>query len=138
MHRLNILIKSVFAFLCASEICKFQMYYKKKDGNAHELSWAFLICIAGLPEPQNQIDKVHDFFTRGTVANSILQHIDIVNVPIFHGGEALFKMKKAKYEATLYQSQCEDAKNMIALQVTQLQKQVTETQEKVKQAGTRS
>ena len=58
----------------------------------------------------------------------------IVNVPIFHGGEALFKMKKAKYEATLYQSQCEDAKNMIALQVTQLQKQVTETQEKVKQA----
>ncbi len=58
----------------------------------------------------------------------------IVNVPIFHGGEALFKMKKAKYEATLYQSQCEDAKNMIALQVTQLQKQVTEMQEKVRQA----
>ena len=58
----------------------------------------------------------------------------VVNVPIFHGGEALFKMKKAQYEATLYQSQCEEAKNLITLQVTQLQKQMDEAQEKVKQA----
>lgn len=58
----------------------------------------------------------------------------ILNVPIFHGGEALFKMKKAQYESTLYLSQCDDAKGLIALQVTQLHKQVNEAQEKLEQA----
>ena len=43
----------------------------------------------------------------------------VVNVPIFHGTEALHKTKKAKAEATLYNDRLEDAREMIALEVTQ-------------------
>lgn len=42
-----------------------------------------------------------------------------VNIPIFHGTEALHKTKKAKAEATLYQNKLEDAREMIALEVAQ-------------------
>lgn len=55
----------------------------------------------------------------------------MVNVPIFHGFEAYHKTRKAKAEATLYLTQCEDAKNMINLQVTQLRSQLDEALEKV-------
>lgn len=55
----------------------------------------------------------------------------MVNIPIFHGFEALQKTRKAKAEATLYLTQCEDAKNMINLQVTQLRSQLGEALEKV-------
>ena len=55
----------------------------------------------------------------------------VVNVPIFHGFEALNKTRKAKAEATLYRSQLEDAKELINLQVTQLRKQETEALEKL-------
>ena len=58
----------------------------------------------------------------------------ILNVPIFHGCEALFKVKKAKYEASLYRSQCEDAKGLIGLQVSQLYQQATEAQERLMMA----
>lgn len=58
----------------------------------------------------------------------------VVNVPIFHGFEALNKTRKAKAEATLYRSQLEDAKEMINLQVTQLRKQEEETLEKLSMA----
>lgn len=58
----------------------------------------------------------------------------VVNVPIFHAFEALQKTRKAKAEATLYQSQLEDAKNLINLQVTQLRKQENETLEKLTMA----
>lgn len=58
----------------------------------------------------------------------------ILNVPIFHGCEAMFKMKKAKYESSLYRSQCEDAKNLISLQVTQLYQQAMEAQERLAMA----
>ena len=50
----------------------------------------------------------------------------VVNVPIFHGFEALNKTRKAKAEATLYKLQLQDAKEMIALQVSQLKKQQKE------------
>ena len=43
----------------------------------------------------------------------------VVNVPLFHGTEALHKAKKAKAEATLYRYKFEDAREMIALEVTQ-------------------
>ena len=43
----------------------------------------------------------------------------VVNVPIFHGTEALHKTKKAKAEASLYSDKLEDAREMIALEVTQ-------------------
>ncbi|MBP5487079.1 MAG: TolC family protein, partial [Bacteroidales bacterium] len=55
----------------------------------------------------------------------------VVNVPIFHGFEALNKTRKAKAEATLYRSQLEDAKDLINLQVTQLRKQEAEALEKL-------
>jgi len=55
----------------------------------------------------------------------------VVNVPIFHGFEALNKTRKAKAEATLYRSRLEDAKDLINLQVTQLRKQETEALEKL-------
>ena len=58
----------------------------------------------------------------------------VVNVPIFHGFEALNKTRKAKAEATLYRSQLEDAKDLINLQVTQLRKQETEAIEKLAMA----
>lgn len=55
----------------------------------------------------------------------------MVNIPIFHGFEALQKTRKAKAEATIYLTQCEDAKNMINLQVSQLRSQMSEALEKV-------
>ena len=42
----------------------------------------------------------------------------IVNVPIFHGFEALQKTRKARAEAALYRDQLDDAREMIQLQVT--------------------
>lgn len=58
----------------------------------------------------------------------------LVNIPIFHGFEALNKTRKAKAEATLYRTQLEDAREMISLQVTQLRKQRTEAEEKLAMA----
>ena len=47
----------------------------------------------------------------------------MVNIPIFHGFEAIQKTRKAKTEASLYRLQLDDAKDLINLQVTQLRKQ---------------
>ena len=58
----------------------------------------------------------------------------VVNVPLFHGFEALNKTRKAKAEASLYRSQLEDARNLINLQVTQLRKQEIEAMEKLTMA----
>ena len=55
----------------------------------------------------------------------------VVNVPIFHGFEALNKTRKAKAEATLYRSQLDEARNLINLQVNQLRRQETEALEKL-------
>jgi outer membrane protein TolC len=59
----------------------------------------------------------------------------VVNIPIFHGFEALNKTRKAKAEATLYQSKYDNAKNMINLQVSQLRQQETEALEKLNMAN---
>lgn len=58
----------------------------------------------------------------------------MVNVPIFHGFEAVQKTRKAKAEASLYRSQLEGAKDLVNLQVTQLRKQQSEVLEKVAMA----
>ncbi len=58
----------------------------------------------------------------------------VINVPIFHGTEALQKTRKAKAEATLYRSQLDEAKELINLQVTQLRKQQEEALEKLDMA----
>ncbi len=58
----------------------------------------------------------------------------MVKIPITHGGEALFKYKKAKAEARLYQDQLDDAKQMINLQVTQQRKFFDEALQKVEMA----
>ncbi|MCR5003856.1 MAG: TolC family protein [Bacteroidales bacterium] len=55
----------------------------------------------------------------------------VVNIPIFHGFNALNKTRKAKAEATLYRSQYENAKNLINLQVSQLREQQGEAVEKL-------
>ncbi len=62
-----------------------------------------------------------DFFTAGVV----------VSVPIFHGGEAYNKTRKAKAEATLTELKLNDAKQMISLQVSQLRQQYDEALEKL-------
>lgn len=55
----------------------------------------------------------------------------VVNVPLFHGFNALNKTRKAKAEATLYHTQYENAKNLVNLQVSQLRVQQGEALEKV-------
>ena len=54
-----------------------------------------------------------------------------VNVPLFHGMENLNRYKKAKAEASLYQHQYDDAKDLIRLQVTQQRKLFAEAEEKL-------
>ena len=54
----------------------------------------------------------------------------VVKIPIVHGGEGVWKYKKAKAEARLYQDQLEDAKQKILLQVTQQRKLLAEAQQK--------
>lgn len=58
----------------------------------------------------------------------------LVNVPIFHGTEAIQKTKKAKAEAALTQYRLDDAKEMISLQVAQLRQQEGEALEKLTMA----
>jgi len=65
--------------------------------------------------------KYGDFFTAGVV----------VSVPLFHGGEALNKTRKAKAEAAMTSIKLDDAKQMISLQVAQLRKQENEAREKL-------
>ena len=55
----------------------------------------------------------------------------MVSIPLFHGGEALNKTRKAKAEAALTSIKIDDAKQMISLQVAQLRKQETEAREKL-------
>ena len=55
----------------------------------------------------------------------------LVNVPLFHGFEARSKYRKARAEATLYQSQLAEAREKIELQVTQQRKLLTESLEKL-------
>ena len=58
----------------------------------------------------------------------------IVNVPIFHGFEALQKTRKAQAEATLYRDQLADAREMIQLQVTRDRKLIGECLERLNMA----
>ena len=63
------------------------------------------------PNLQNGFQKQFGgFWTAGVV----------VNVPIFHGLEALKKTQKAKAEASLYHSKYEDAIGLVNLEVSQL------------------
>lgn len=59
----------------------------------------------------------------------------MVSIPIFHGMEATNKYRKAKAEATLYESQYRDARELISLQVTQQQKLYDEALEKLSMAA---
>ncbi len=65
--------------------------------------------------------KYGDFFTAGVV----------VSIPLFHGGEALNKTRKAKAEAALTSIKLDDAKQMISLQVAQLRKEENVAREKL-------
>lgn len=58
----------------------------------------------------------------------------LVKIPITHGGEGIFKYKKAKAEARLYTDQLSEAKELINLQVTQQRKLFGEAQQKVQMA----
>ncbi len=58
----------------------------------------------------------------------------VVKVPIVHGGEGIFKYKKAKAEARLYEDKLSDAKDMICLQVTRQRKLYDEAGEKLRMA----
>ena len=53
----------------------------------------------------------------------------LVDVPLFHGMEATSKYRKAKAEATLYESKLQEARELITLQVTQQRKQLDESRE---------
>ncbi len=58
----------------------------------------------------------------------------LVRVPICHGGEGLYKYRKAKAEARLYTDQYDDATGLINLQVTQQRKLCDESLEKLTMA----
>ena len=58
----------------------------------------------------------------------------LVRVPICHGGESLYKYRKAKAEARQYADQYEDATGLINLQVTQQRKLCSEALEKLTMA----
>lgn len=58
----------------------------------------------------------------------------VVKIPIVHGGEGIFKYKKAKAEARLYNDQLADAKELIGLQVTQQRKLLDEARQKLQRA----
>lgn len=63
------------------------------------------------PNLQNGFqNKFGGFWTAGVV----------VNVPIFHGLEAMKKTQKAKAEASLYHSKYDDAVSLVSLEVSQL------------------
>ena len=59
----------------------------------------------------------------------------MVNVPLFHGFEATNKYRKARAEATLYQDQYQDARELIMLQVAQQDKLCDEALEKLGMAS---
>lgn len=58
----------------------------------------------------------------------------VVRVPICHGGEGLFKYRKAQAEARQYADQLDDAKELINLQVTQQRKLLDEAHQKLQMA----
>lgn len=58
----------------------------------------------------------------------------MVRVPICHGGESLYKYRKAKAEARQYADQYEDATGLINLQVAQQRKLCSEALEKLTMA----
>ena len=59
----------------------------------------------------------------------------MVSIPLFHGGEALNKYRKAKAEEKLYDAQYQDAEALINLQVTRQRKLFAEASEKLDMAG---
>lgn len=58
----------------------------------------------------------------------------VVKVPIFHGGEGVFKYRKAQAEARQYADQLDDARELIDLQVTQQRKLLDEARQKLQMA----
>ena len=59
----------------------------------------------------------------------------VVRVPLFHGGEALYKYRKAQAEQRLYADQLEDARDLIGLQVTQQRTLFAEAEQKYRMAA---
>ena len=57
-----------------------------------------------------------------------------VHIPIIHGCEAMYKVRKAKAETVIADCQIADAREKISLQVTQLRKQKEEALEKLEMA----
>ncbi len=57
-----------------------------------------------------------------------------VNIPIFHWGEGIYKVKAAKAEANIAQYQLEDAKEKVELQVTQYSYKIQEATKKLAMA----
>ena len=74
----------------------------------------------------NAFNGIQNTWRGGTFLGGVM-----VNVPIFHGLENVNRYKKAKAEASLYQTQYEDACELIGLQVAQQRKLLGETREKV-------
>ena len=58
----------------------------------------------------------------------------VVNVPLFHGTEAVQKTKKAMAEEKIYQNKYDDACELIEMQVTQLRQQQKEARERLEMA----
>ena len=58
----------------------------------------------------------------------------LVSIPLFHGMEATSKYRKAKAEATLYESKLQEAKELITLQVAQQRKLLGESRDQLEAA----
>ena len=74
----------------------------------------------------NAFNGIQNTWNGGTFVAGVM-----VNVPIFHGLENVNRYKKAKAEAGLYQTQYQDARELIGLQVAQQRKVFVEAREKV-------
>lgn len=78
------------------------------------------------PSMQNGFqNKFGDMLSIGVVAR----------IPIFHFGEGMNKINKAKAEARIAQYQLDDARNKISLQVTQYEQRITEADARLEMAA---
>ena len=78
------------------------------------------------PSMQNGFqNKFGDMLSIGVVAR----------IPIFHFGEGMNKINKAKAEARIAQYQLDDARNKITLQVTQYEQRITEADARLEMAA---
>ena len=103
-----------------------QIYEKKAKVVRADLMPQVALTANYLISNPNAFNGIQNTWNGGTFVAGVM-----VNVPIFHGLENVNRYKKAKAEAGLYQTQYQDARELIGLQVAQQRKVFVEAREKV-------